>query len=303
MLFQSPIPIDRSHIVSMKRPEAWQKDVSAKTVDVLPLVENRSGDHRPGWTSYCATIEESPQVEIFCGGINTKAVDAAGIWRDGNLLHFGFDLSPAEMNETGRALLSNSIAYIARFSKDRVFVRMPSPFATRVTRSRETLARWARNEDYPLTFVTDHLEPSELAGIDTTERATVIAWVDEQRAYLHPSGTEGRVCVDREAKSLELRFDDLAFFERGIELLNDVKATEVAGRVLSRYAPEGPGANAGAVAWRNWFAENRPYLFFTEYGGFRWYVDPLAKDKKIPTAECRGIRRMDDSRRKVASGN
>ena len=33
-------------------------------------------------------------------------------WRQGNLLHFGFEQSPAELNQNGRALLVNAIVYI-----------------------------------------------------------------------------------------------------------------------------------------------------------------------------------------------
>ena len=46
-----------------------------------------------------------PEVEILCGGINDKTARAAGLWRQGNLLHFGFEQSPAELNETGRVML------------------------------------------------------------------------------------------------------------------------------------------------------------------------------------------------------
>src|SRR5262249_9699987 len=46
-------------------------------------------------------------------------------WRQGNLLHFGFDVSPEEMNEQGRSLLVHSIAYIAGFTEDRPITDAP----------------------------------------------------------------------------------------------------------------------------------------------------------------------------------
>ena len=46
-------------------------------------------------------MADAPEIEVFCGGINSKTATAAALWRQGNLLHYGFDLSPDEMNESG----------------------------------------------------------------------------------------------------------------------------------------------------------------------------------------------------------
>ena len=61
--------------------------------------------------------------------MNHKTPTAAGLWRQGNLLHFGFDQSPAEMNDNGRQMLLNAIAYISSFSQDRPIAITPSVFA------------------------------------------------------------------------------------------------------------------------------------------------------------------------------
>ena len=52
--------------------------------------------------------------------------------------------------------------------------------------------------------------------------------------------------------------------------------------------PIGPAAEAPAEKWRSWWKENKPYLFFSDTGGFRWYVDPLAKARGVSTAQLRG---------------
>ena len=60
------------------------------------------------------------------------------------------------------------------------------------------------------------------------------------------------------------------------------------GRLLDRYAPAGPVDRDSAAAWKSWWLANKPYLFFSDSGGYRWYIDPLAKKRQIPTLDLRG---------------
>ena len=65
---------------------------------------------------------------VICGGVNGKTPRAGAVWRQGHLLHFGFDLAPSGMNDTGRAMLVNAVAYVARFTQDRPIARTPCVF-------------------------------------------------------------------------------------------------------------------------------------------------------------------------------
>jgi hypothetical protein len=79
------------------------------------------------------------------------------------------------------------------------------------------------------------------------------------------------------------------FFDRAItELSRPGTEAERARRMLQRYAPEGPGRTSTAQAWADWRKANADYLFFGEAGGYRWYLDPLAKARGVPTASLRG---------------
>ncbi len=60
--------------------------------------------------------------------------------------------------------------------------------------------------------------------------------------------------------------------------------------LLRRYAPSVP-AERDAQTWQRWWEENRPFLFFSESGWYRWYVDPLAKKRGVPAAALRGSAR------------
>jgi hypothetical protein len=57
---------------------------------------------------------------------------------------------------------------------------------------------------------------------------------------------------------------------------------------VKRYVPEGPSSDASVKQWRAWWRENQPYCFFTDTGGYRWMIDPLAKKRAIPTAKLQG---------------
>ena len=57
---------------------------------------------------------------------------------------------------------------------------------------------------------------------------------------------------------------------------------------MARYAPDGPGEKAPAAEWARWVEKNWAYLFFSDTGGYRWYLDPLAQRRGVPTAELRG---------------
>jgi hypothetical protein len=68
----------------------------------------------------------------------------------------------------------------------------------------------------------------------------------------------------------------LEFLDKAIAALSDPQDTTSARKLLNRYVPEGAGKDASAETWRAWLKENQPYLFFSDTGGYRWYVDPLA---------------------------
>jgi hypothetical protein len=60
----------------------------------------------------------------------------------------------------------------------------------------------------------------------------------------------------------------------------------------NRYVPTGPKLG-NADIWVNWWHENQPYVFASDAGEYRWYIDPLAKKRGVPTVEMRGSRRAD----------
>jgi hypothetical protein len=165
---------------------------------MLPLVRDAARQWRAGWCTYPDGFEENPDIEVFCGGENEKMARAAACWRQGNLLHFGFEQSPAEMNEAGQRLLLNCIAYISRFTEDRPIAVTPSVFAGSVALPRAYLdRRLAQNGD---ASDAAWLLSADLAGqLKNRSAEEIRKWYAEHRACLHP-GSDLKLEVDEDAR-------------------------------------------------------------------------------------------------------
>ncbi len=126
-------------MVVIPTPQYFRDEIKEKEIKFLPIVDDRDRKWNSGWCTHALNFGKHPDVEFFCGGVNHQTPTSAAVWRQGNLLQFGFEQSPSEMNELGGQLLLSSIAYISRFSDDRPIAITPSPFAGRIARPRETV--------------------------------------------------------------------------------------------------------------------------------------------------------------------
>ncbi len=292
-IFESPFHIDRSATIQIETPEAFQDDLDASTISVIPIVDDFKENWRAGWCTYSTAFDIYPDVEFFCGGVNHKTPTAAAIWRQGNLLHFGFQQSPKEMNDTGNKMLLNSIAYISNFSQDRPISITPSVFVGPNARPRSTVAAWLDNPSRA-SWVEDMVTPELWKTIQAQGDADAKAkWASENTSYF-TADANSKLEIDQDLASLEMGFDDPEFLPVVIGELasSDSVVAQRAKKLLTRYVPDGPSSMESA-SWVKWHEENKAYLFATDYGHYRWYLDPLAKTRGIPTAELRGAKRMD----------
>jgi hypothetical protein len=227
-------------------------------------------------------------LEVICGGVNHKTPKAGAVWRQGNLLHFGFEPSPDRMNDAGQALLFNSICYIARFTDDRANVRTPCVF-TQGTRlfDRDAVGRLLGNPSRELKELEYYLDKETFAKLAGQNRDEVTQWFQRVRGYVR-ADADGKMAVDVDAQKFGVSPTTPDFFDRALAALSEPGQQEAARRLLGRYVPGGPGADAATDIWRTWHKENRAYLFFSDTGGYRWYTDPLAKRRGVPTAQLRG---------------
>ena len=274
-------------MISARTPAAFKQFVTNSEIKLLPMVADRSKNGRPGWVTYSDGFDNNPDVEVMCGGENEKSATGAAVWRQGNLLHFGFEPDPSELNENGRRLLLNSIAYISKFKEDRPIAVTPSVFAGKVGLPRTYLDRRIRNG-----FSRDELEwiitPDLLSKFEAMQIPEMQKWFAQNRGYLHPSdNAEKKLEIDTQAKELGIAFDQIGFFEKCVAMFGGPQAN-AATDLLLRYAPTETASFKTAAEWTQWLKENRDYLFFSDQGDYRWYIDPLAKARKTPSAQLRG---------------
>jgi len=197
------------------------------------------------------------------------------------------------MNDTGDALLINSIVYIARFTQDRPIAFTPSVFTAVAPNDRSAIERAFKHSDDPLKLLAYLLSDGTYKEFERLNEAERIAWRRENLPYLH-ANAEGRLVIDEDAKAFAVGPNTLAFLERAIgALANSGDGATSARRLLARYVPDGPNAQAPATVWNAWLSENEDYLFFSDSGGYRWYVDPLAEKRGVKSAELRGPLRAD----------
>jgi hypothetical protein len=288
-LFHSPLPIDVKKTIAVDTPDVWKGVVHAPKVEVLPLARDAKGLHAPGWCTYTYEHEGAPELEVLCGGLNHKTPKAGAVWRQGNLLHFGFDLSPAEMNEAGRSLLINSVAYISRFTEDRPIVRTPCVFVQgKRLFDRDRIGRILSEPRADLAALEYIVAKRDFEkSLKGESREEVAGWYRQVRDYLH-ADEEGMLAVDEESQSFGVPPSRADFIEKAAAALKDEGRAGLVRRLLTHYAPGGPGGEASGEQWRAWWEKNQAYLFFSDTGGYRWYLDPLAKRRRVPTAQLRG---------------
>lgn len=291
-LFQQPIPIDMNKLVEIEVPDAWKHEIKSGPINVLPLVSGSKQQYPDGWCTYTYEHIQAPELEIICGGINAKTPRASGIWRQGHLMHFGFEQDPNELNENGRALLANSICYISRFTEDRPIVRTPSVFYSNVRLlDRAVIDRLVENEARDLDlYLNAYLSEEERELVRGKNRQELKVWYEATRGFLR-ADERGKFKIDKEAQRFGIANNDAAFIPSIVDVaMDDTNRVDIAQTLRKRYVAIGPETDS-RQAWHEWWEANRDYLFFTDTGGFRWLVDPLAKKRGIPTKDLRGTAR------------
>ena len=222
-IFERPFKIDRSKMISIPTPADFQAEIKEPEIRVLPLVDDHKRSWHPGWCTYSDDFARNPDVEFFCGGVNHKTPKAAGFWRQGNLLHFGFEQSPAEMNDVGQKLLLNAIAYISRFSEDRPIAVTPSVFAGPVAYRRSTPAKCLRDPEYRIDWVKDLFTPEVWAKLsELPDREKMAQWADDNAKFFHPDDAH-KLAIDDDLVALGVAFDQPDFFDK---TLADLRADD-----------------------------------------------------------------------------
>lgn len=288
-IFQAPHAIDVTATETVPTPTSWRAALpGVDQVDVLRLVTGAA----PGMPGWCTSSGElhGPEIEGMCGGVNDKQPTHAGIWRQGNLLHFGFEPSPSQYNATGKKLLLNCIAYISRFCTDRPIVREK----TFVDPTGSGMPSWRL--DWLLT--ADTVDAARLAQAFAAPWQEQLMALDREAARAFVRQRLGALCADGNRFSF-----DANALALGVDVQKDGVLQQLAGRLngdqadqaealLRRLLPDGPAVGTTPNNWRNWLQARGDALCFDPHSHV-WRLDRLAQWRGVPSAALRGPQRAD----------
>jgi hypothetical protein len=109
------------------------------------------------------------------------------------------------------------------------------------------------------------------------------AWfLDHFEAIRSEPSEEGRRrhVVDEDVVALGVSNRKPAFFDRLLERWGRDANDPLVPKLLARYVPEAPATDATAL--KAWLDANRSRLYFSDFGGFRWFLRPDASVSPRP---------------------
>lgn len=229
-------------------------------------------------------FEDSPDCERICGGINSKGPMALAIGRQANLLQWGFYGAPDRMTESAKRVFLNAIVYMRRFEGDVPLVQKTSRGRTWLSQYVDLLAEQSTGSNKQYSEYLTKQFPPELTK-DGVDVGKLREWYGANEEYLR-ANEKRQILVDTDLATLKLSNRKPEFLDWLLAHLREYARDELALRLAERYLAPGQGADAAtAIAW---IEANRPYLFFTDTGGYRWMVDTNAQRRAAPSASGPG---------------
>jgi hypothetical protein len=230
-------------------------------------VQNKSfPEIDPGLVSDPHGFDDSPDAEAISSGVNSKGPNSVAIGRHGNFFLWGFSAQPSDMTPEGQKCFLNSICYIKKFDGQK-------PLVNKISSSRLWVFVYV---DY-LKSINDEGLIKRLFPEDVRQRfgkdpQKYTQYYRENLEYLHE--VNRRIVVDEDVKSLGLSNRKVELLERCIAMLERGEKPELAMRLLKRYTRE---HFSDAKEWRTWLKKiNRDHLFFTDTGGYKFLINPVA---------------------------
>jgi hypothetical protein len=224
---------------------------------------------------------ENADCERIAGGLNSKNVNAVALGREANLFLWGFCAAPDAMSDEARKVFVNTVVYMRRFAG-------AQPIAPKATSGREWALNYcrfakskkdiARNYDAELADLWAELEAKD-QGEFARRIAAALPYLDRDPiVVLEGTGDQTRKSerwvfrIDRDAEAYGIPNHDPRILERAVADLEAGREPARARRVLENYTDQKHGDDAGA--WRAWLREHQRRLFFSDMGGYRFYVRP-----------------------------
>jgi hypothetical protein len=207
---------------------------------------------------------DSPDAEVLALGFNHgKEYGAVGVGRHGNFLQWGYSAPPSKMTDAGKKFFVNCVCYIKRFDGKAPLVRTRSSHRLDALRLAALINRIKDKEFFSGSFSSDLMEkyqgdPNGLVQYYKTDFELIY----RDKVYR----------IDSELKLLGLDSNrSVDTLERLVGLLRDQTHADTARGLLARYTNE---SFASAEQWQQWLTANRDRIFFSDVGGYKFFVAP-----------------------------
>jgi hypothetical protein len=216
-------------------------------------------------------FEDSPDCERISGGVNSKGPRAVAIGRQANLLQWGFYCAPDRMTASARKVFLNAIVWMRQFDGER-------PLVEKRQRGRSWLEQYAdayaklspadrakTGENSYAGYLTSQFPADVLQGDDVPARMR--AWYAANEEWVAMRDRRFELDADLAARKVSNRKPE--FFALLLQLLDADPADATARRLAAKYLPD---VAPEAAAIRKFVADHQGRLFFSDAGGFRWFV-------------------------------
>jgi hypothetical protein len=276
----------------------------------------------PGLVSSLYGFTDSPDAEVFAQGFAGKGPDTVPLARQASFFLWGFSAPPADMTPAGKRLFVNAVCNIRQFDGQRPLVRyevqsrewalrraMMPRFLSQDYQERDICRHRAMLQQHPEWIPPEHKGNVEayIKQRVADEQATQAKWFPEwfpeplrkrfgmnadlyeayyreNLEFVRPAGADLRdFQIDEEAKAVGPSNRRVEFLDRCVTMLEKKDNPDRARGLLKRYTNE---QFDNAADWRKWLDQNRSRLFFSDVGGYKFFVGPETKatgEKRLQT--------------------
>ena len=204
---------------------------------------------------------------ISLGYAPGKAYDSVGIGRHGNFLQWGWSASPSKMTPAGQALLLNCICYMKQFG-GKPFVKIPQKSMGRdsINEMFGVMKTYPETvKDYPPRYFQPEIVEkfkTDIEGMQKYyEENTELIYVKERKFYVDADLVLLGLDSNRKVETIE----------KLVALLAEQAKAKLARQLLVKYTQENFET---PEKWSGWFKKNKERLFFSDEGGYKFYVVP-----------------------------
>jgi hypothetical protein len=310
-LLHSPLEVDPK-LEQMPTPEDYPyltiDPALGPTMKVWKVQTKDYPDIDPGLVSTLYGFTDSPDAEVFAQGIAMKGPDTVTLARQANFFLWGFSAPPADMTPAAQRLFVNAVCYMRQFDGQPPLVRSESQsrewalrraaiprYLSEDYKQRESRRLRAMYKQHPEwipkehkgnldTYIAKSVQENQASEKQWMEQALpaplrkqfgtdgdkYVAYYRGNLEFLHPEGKRPvHFVVDEDAKAVGPSNRSVEMLARCVSKLEKKEQPDLALRLLKRYTQE---KFATASQWRVWLDANRSRLFFSDVGGYKFFL-------------------------------